>query len=86
MGDFTRAGDIQSPVQIPIRIGDLYVDRKHLNAVYPIGRAVIVDRYPFEEDVPAQRVALERLDTGQRERRLDVGELNRRYQFRKAAV
>jgi hypothetical protein len=86
MSDFTRARDIEHPVKIPIRIGDIYIDRKHLKDPHPMGRAVIVDRYPFDETCEATRVALERLDTGVRERRLDVAELNRRYAFRKAAV
>lgn len=86
MSGFTRAGDIAHTVEIPIKIGDVWIDRKHHDAPYPTGRVCIVDRYPFDETVPATKVAIEWLASAERERRLDVAEFRRRFVFRKAAV
>jgi hypothetical protein len=82
VGDFTRAGDIEAPVSVPIRIGDVWIERKHLASLYPIGRASIVDVVPMEGE--PRRVCVEKADTSREW--MDVAELRRRFAFRKAAA
>lgn len=82
MGDFTRAGDIEHEVPIPIKIGDLYIDRASLDKPYPIGRAWVVDTHPYG-GAPT-KVCIEH-SGGAREWH-SVAELRKRFSFRKAAV
>jgi hypothetical protein len=82
VGDFTRAGDIESPVAVPVQIGQIYIDREKLSQPYPIGRVWIVDVQPFDGE--ATKACIEA--TGGTREWLSVEDLRRRFKFRRAAV
>jgi hypothetical protein len=78
VSDFTRAGDIDPGVALPLRLGDVWIDRAKVHEPAPLGRVWIADLLPVDAE-PAT-VVFE--DASQKRARLPVGEFRRRFQFR----
>jgi hypothetical protein len=78
MGDFTRAGDIDPGVAVPLRIGDCWVERDKATQPAQFGRVWIADLLPVENEPSI--VVTE--DAEQRRARMKVAEFRKKFMFR----
>jgi hypothetical protein len=78
VNDWTRAGDVDHELPVPIKIGACWIAKTKLKRPYPEGRVWVTDVFPFEGDPRRVQFA----DYHDRREWLPLDEFRRRFQFR----